>query len=112
MALSKSVGEYDAVRTWIQDYERHWGADSQVHARLQTLEVFCDFVERDPDTMVRECLRSVDGGMRIRPKARRFYMAKIQEFEAQDGSGGRRAGNIVRSFLIHNGVALSADVTW
>lgn len=108
MALEKPIHEYATVRTWVQDYERHWGADGALERRLRTLERFCEFAERDPDTIVQECLRAVDGGMRIRPKGRRFYMAKIREFENRDG--GRPAGNLVRSFLIHNGVALSADV--
>jgi hypothetical protein len=110
MTLAKAVGEYDTVQAWIEDYRRHWGPDADFQGRLQTLQRFCEFVGKDPDTMIQECLRAVDAGFRIRPKRRRFYMAKIAEFEAQGSNGGRRAGNIVRSFLIHNGVALSADV--
>ena len=45
-------------------------------------------------------------------KRRRTEMARIDEFEMLIAEGdqraGREAGNAVRSFFIHNGVALTA----
>ncbi len=64
---------------------------------------------KDPDAIVAECLRTVEEGARIRLKARRRYMASIEEFE-KGHPLGRTAGNVVRSFLIHNGIAMSANV--
>ena len=101
---------YASVKTWRADYIRTWGpTDPELPQRLRVLEGFCAFVGKDPDAMVSECLREVDGGKRIRPKARRRYMDAIRQFEEEQASG-RTAGNMVRSFFIHNGIAMSADV--
>lgn len=101
---------YASVKMWREDYIRTWGpGDPELPQRLRVLEGFCAFVGKDPDAMVSECLREVDEGKRIRPKARRRYMEAIQRFEAEQASG-RTAGNVVRSFFIHNGIAMSADI--
>ncbi len=101
---------YASVRAWREDYVRTWGpTDQELPQRLRVLERFCAFVEKDPDAMIGECLREVDEGKRIRAKARRRYMNAIRQFEEEQASG-RTAGNVVRSFFIHNGVAMSADV--
>jgi hypothetical protein len=101
---------YASVQAWLADYVRHWGpADAGVPKKLETLREFCQLVGRDPDAIVGECLRQVEEGKRIRLKARRRYIEAIREFEAGH-EGARAAGNIVRSFFIHNGIAMSADV--
>lgn len=103
------IEAYASVKAWREDYIRTWGSsDPELPQRLRVLEGFCAFVGKDPDAMVSECLREVDEGKRIRPKARRRYMDAIRDFEAEQAS--RIAGNVVRSFFIHNGVAMSADV--
>lgn len=109
--LSKPIGEYDSVKDWFDGYEQSWGRrDNEEPYKLEVLESFCRFVAKDPDTMIAECLRPLeDGYKKIRPKTRRNYIARIEEFEAGE-QGGRRAANVVRSFLIHNGVAMSADI--
>ena len=103
------IEEYETVRRWKADYEASWGDASEFTKRCRTLQRFCEFADRDPDTLVTGVLRQTEDGMRIRPKARREVVALIASFE-EDGGNGRRAGNVVRSFLIHNGVALSASV--
>ncbi len=63
--------------------------------------------------MVQECLRESDVGKRISVKGRRFYSEKIAEWQASvdgDKSAQTRAGNAVRSFLIHNGIFLQAGL--
>ncbi|MEO6125986.1 MAG: hypothetical protein ABIR32_19975 [Ilumatobacteraceae bacterium] len=53
--------------------------------------------------LVDACLRSVDGGQfKIRMAARRRLSEQIDVFHA----GDQNRGNVVRSFLIHNGVSL------
>lgn len=82
-------------------------------ARLETLERFCALVERDPDAIIAECAREVEGGKRIRIKKRRFYSEKIEEFQASvkgDTRAQTRAGNMVRSFMIHNGIFMQGGV--
>ncbi len=104
------LADYATVGTWLADYARHWGDnDPGVRRNLGILQEFCDRVGKNPDEIVAECLRTTEAGARIRPKARRRYVASIDEFEANHPLG-RRAGNAVRSFLIHNGVAVSASV--
>jgi hypothetical protein len=104
------VASQFSVQTWLADYARHWGPNTpDVRAKLVVLGEFCKLVGKAPDAIVQECLRDVDAGKRIKLKARRRYIEAIREFETQH-SNGRTAGNVVRSFFIHNGVAMSPDV--
>ena len=82
-----------------------------MESRLEVLERFCRFVERDPDAIIAECEREVEGGKRIRIKGRRFYSEQIAEFQAKapgDARAQARAANVVRSFFIHNGIFMQA----
>ena len=104
--------EYATVRAWREDYVRHWGGgpdDPELEGKLATMRDFCERLGKDPDAIVNECLRDTEGGKRIRAKARRRYVEAIREFESAH-KGGRSAGNVIRSFLLHNGIAMSADV--
>jgi hypothetical protein len=69
-----------------------------------------------PDELVTSLFRQTPEGPRIKLKRRREVMAQIDDFERAVGQGsaaqGRDAGNVVRSFLIHNGVALTASPVW
>ena len=78
--------------------------------KLAVLESFCDFCGETPDAMIGSLFRPTDDGPRINLKRRRQVIEWIDAFEAE--GGGRAAGNVVRSFLIHNGVALTARPTW
>lgn len=106
--------EYATVRTWIDGLRQHWGGDPLTDDpdRLPTLAAFCEFAGGDPDAVIAECMR-IDkaGDQRISIKGRRKYAALIDDFQAQsEGTRLRRAkaGNTVRSFMIHNGILLSA----
>ena len=82
-------------------------------SRIETLGRFCALVEREPDAIIAECAREVEGGKRIRIKKRRFYSEKIDEFQASEDGDARaqtRAGNVVRSFMIHNGIFMQGGV--
>ncbi len=77
------------------------------------LEAFCRFAGRTPDELIAECSREVEGGKRIRIKKRREYTEKIAEFQRSVDGGPRdqtRAGSIVRSFFIHNGIFMQAGL--
>ena len=114
MALTKAIGEYECARTWSDGLRKQWGeVPPDWPERLKALEAFCKFVDKDPDTMVSECLRQTESGKRISAKGRRFYSDNIAEW--QDSLSGERAvqgraGNAVRSFLIHNGIFLQSGV--
>jgi hypothetical protein len=113
LPLDRPMEQYERVRLWLRDYEESWGsADPQVEVSLQALALFCAMVEKDPDVICGECLKPLeDGGEKIRYKARHFYIDQIEAFE-QSPQGGRRAANAVRSFFIHNGIAMGGRVSW
>ena len=114
MTLTKAIGEYQTARTWFEGLRQQWGEEPpDWEERLKALAAFCAFAEKDPDTMVSECLRESASGTRISAKGRRIYSEKIAEWQASV-PGGRAAqgwaGNAVRSFLIHNGIFLQAGM--
>jgi len=109
------VGEFATVRRWLSAVGSHWNrsaTDADQQRRLEVLRRYCEYVERDPDALVANLLRETPTGQKIWLKRRRAEMARIDEFEAvvadRDARAGREAGNAVRSFFIHNGVALTA----
>jgi len=107
------IEEYQTVQTWIAGVHEQSGVSPENDVkRLQVLAEFCAKVGKTPDQIIDECLREVDGGKKIRVKARRYYAEQITEFEQQAaGSAGekRQKANYMRSFLIHNGVLLQTS---
>jgi len=104
-----ALASQESVARWLRAYDAHWNVrqtDLETRAKLEVLGRFCAVCGQQPDELVAGLFRPTPEGTRIRLKRRREVMALIDEFEA--GNGGRPAGNTVRSFLIHNGVALSA----
>jgi hypothetical protein len=109
------LGELACVQRWLRAHGAFWGETStasEVQRKLQVLADFCGSCDSSPDELVDGLFRQTPKGRRIKLKRRRAVMAQIDEFEREFGKGntmaGREAGNIVRSFLIHNGVALTA----
>jgi hypothetical protein len=80
------------------------------HEKRAVLEEFCRFCGETPDGLIGSLFRPTDDGPRINLKRRRQIIEWIDGFEREHG--GRNSGNVVRSFLIHNGVALTARPTW
>ena len=109
------MASYTTVQHWLQAYGSHWNRSAEEAERRRKTDVlrrYCEVRGRDPDLLVSSLFRETPEGPRIRLKRRRLEMAKIDEFEATSAEGdlrrGREVGNIVRSFFIHNGVALTA----
>jgi hypothetical protein len=117
-SLPADLGEVPTVKHWLEAQARHWNRSAQeadTRRKLDTLRAFCETTQIDPDALVKGLFRPTPEGPRIRLKRRREVMAQIAEFEAialetQDARRARDTGNVVRSFLIHNGVAMSAPV--
>lgn len=107
-ALRASV----AVQKWQQSLQRHTTlTEAEWQERLHVLAMFCDYVAHTPDAIIAACVQETASGKTINTPGRRHYSAQIEAFQAQAGGGQRRQvhwGNIVRSFLIHNGVMLQA----
>ena len=114
MTLTKPVADYAAVQTWKSGLVEQWGEEpADFGDRAALLERFCDTAERDPDGMIEDCTREVESGKRIRIKARREYSEKIAAFQSAaegDARAQGRAGNIIRSFFIHNGIFMQAGL--
>ncbi len=111
--MSTNFDNNKTVQTWIAGVHEQSGVSPENDAkRLQVLAEFCARVEKEPDQIIDECLRDVDGGKKIRVKGRRFYAEKIAAFEQQaEGTSAekRQKANYIRSFLIHNGVLLQTS---
>ena len=104
--------DYASVQTWLDGLRQHWGGDPVTDdpERLPVLEAFCRFASVDPDQIIKGTTMIKDGEKRIRVKGREKFAALIDEFQASvEGSRFKKGkrGNIVRSFLIHNGVLLA-----
>jgi hypothetical protein len=115
MTQETPLEEFATVRLWLQAYASHWNrtaAEAEQRQKLGLLHRYCELAERDPDALVSNLLRETPTGKKIWLKRRRAEMARIEEFEAIVAGGepraGRDAGNVIRSFFIHNGVALTA----
>lgn len=115
MVLARDLRDYPAVQTWIGGLRQQWGQEPEdMDARLDILRRFCEFVGQEPDAIIAECSRQVEGGKRINLKKRRLYAEKIAEFQASvpgDPRQQMRAGNVVRSFMIHNGIFMQAGLS-
>lgn len=113
--MGKSIAAFASVESWRRALAEQWGeVPADFERRLELLERFCAFAGRDPDAMIAECTREVESGKRIRIKARRLYSEKIAEFQESAGGDARaraRAGNIIRSFFIHNGIFMQAGLS-
>ncbi len=115
MGLPKPLHDYAAVQTWVHGLREQWGEEPEdMGDRISVLGRSCEFVEREPDAIIEECSKDVEGGKRIRIKGRRFYSEKIAEFQVSETGSPReqmRSGNTVRSFMIHNGIFMQAGLS-
>lgn len=114
MPLTKPVSDYETVQTWLHGLREQWGQEpDDLQDRLDVLQRFCAFVDRDPDAIIADCSREVESGKRIRIKSRRLYSEKIADFQAAAEGDARtqaKEGNLIRSFMIHNGIFMQAGV--
>ena len=114
MALAKPIADFESVQTWRSGLAEQWGEEPDMTARVDALERFCDSVGKDPDALIAECTREVEGGKRIRIKVRRQFSDQIAEFQAASGGSARdqlKLGNTIRSFFIHNGIFMQAGLS-
>ena len=83
--------------------------------KLRILAAFCAKVDKEPDELVAFCiLRKKETGERfLSVKRRETINDWLKEFAAEQGWTGKQAvvnANVVRSFLIHNGVLIQGPV--
>jgi hypothetical protein len=112
-----SLKSSEAVQRWFASRALFWRSRSRPVNRagedeklLETLAQFCEFVGKDPDTLINECLEPAKEGqgLLMRMRQRRQVVEEIERFEAKTDS--REEANVVRSFFIHNGVAMNPGI--
>jgi hypothetical protein len=112
--LQGPLDGYATVRAWRKGLREQWGEEpAGWQQQLEALAAFCEFVGKEPDEIIAECTRESQAGKRISVKGRRFYSEKIAEWQASqpgDRAAQGRAGNAVRSFLIHNGIFIQSGI--
>lgn len=103
-----------AVRRWFESAGYDADPPGDQEARLALLDGFCRHQGKSPDELVAGCLRTTKlGETAISAKGRNAVQAVIEEFVASTGRSGREAvvaGNVLRGFLIHNGVFIQGPV--
>ncbi len=83
VAQTKPIRGQATVQTWLQGLREQWGEEpNDWEERLEALAGFCAFAAKDPDTVIKECVRESEAGKRISVKGRRFYNDKIAEWQA------------------------------
>ena len=104
--------ERDSVKTWLDGVHAQSQATSlSDDERLDTLSHFLQFAQKDPDAIIKECLKDQGEHKKIKAKVRARYFDLIEKAEIElfgGGNAGRQKANMIRSFFIHNGVFLQA----
>ncbi|HEX3604921.1 MAG TPA: hypothetical protein VH134_03280 [Candidatus Dormibacteraeota bacterium] len=117
-SLPEDLAELPSVQHWFEAQAKHWNrrqGEAEARRKLDVLRSFCETNQVDPDALVKSLFRPTPEGPRIRLKQRRIVVEQIATFEAKareslDVRAARDSGNVVRSFLIHNGVAMTAPI--
>lgn len=103
------------VERWAESAGHHADPPHVHEERLRVLEAFCEYAQHSPDELVAFCfLRKRATGDRFVSVKRRVTVNEwLEAFVAEQGWTAKEAvqkANIVRSFLIHNGVLIQGDV--
>jgi hypothetical protein len=104
----EEVAAAPSVVRWFDSARLHSDPDEEKQLRYGLLAGFCDHMDQSPDELAAGLLRTTKGGeSAISAKRRAAMDAAIDEFVEKSGFTGRDAvvnGNIIRSFLVHNGI--------
>lgn len=105
----RPIDDYESVIEWEKSFRNFWRTEGPPQEWKDALDRFVSFCEAEPDDIIDEVLRPVPTGegLLLRTRARRKYIRLIYEFEEQED---RFAANGVRSFMIHNGVAMTPTI--
>lgn len=115
MTTAADIRDAETVRHWFAS-AKHDGASAEYQERIcGVLAGFAELTAKTPDELVAFCfLRKKDTGQRFLSVKRRVQMNEwIDEYVAQQGWEGKDAvvnANVIRSFLIHNGIAIGGNV--
>lgn len=105
----------ESVKRWFTSAGRDQDPPDKQQRVLQILTDFCRYIDKTPDELVAFCfLRKKATGERFVSVKRRGTVNEwLEGFTAQQGWTGKDAvanANIIRGFLIHNGVLIQGGV--
>ncbi|HEV7535542.1 MAG TPA: hypothetical protein VGP90_07900 [Acidimicrobiia bacterium] len=104
----ETIGAAPSVQRWFDSARLHNDPEEETQFRLQLLGDFCAQMGQTPDELAAGLRRTTKGGDEaISGKRRKAMDAAIDEFVEKSGWTGRDAvvnGNMLRSFLVHNGI--------
>lgn len=111
----EGIEAHASIKQWAASAGHDADSPEARRDRLRILAAFCAKVEKDPDELVAFCiLRKKETGERFLSVKRRETVNNwLEEFAAEQGWTGKEAvvnANVVRSFLIHNGVLIQGPV--
>jgi hypothetical protein len=104
----EEVAAAPSVQRWFDSARLHGDPEEEKQFRLRLLGDFCAHMAQSPDELAAGLRRTTKAGDEAISGKRRAAMdAAIDEFVEKSGFGGRDAvvnGNMLRSFLVHNGI--------
>ena len=104
------------IQRWLESAELLEEDQREIDGHIEVVGEYCEHVGTSPSELVEKCLRPVDSAdpdqREMSLKGRREVNTSIQEWS--DGLTGTRfmraiAGNIVRGFLVHNGILIQGN---
>lgn len=104
-----------SVRQWAAGSGHQHDPPEVREYKLWVLASFCAKVRKPPDELVAFCIlrKKVTGERFLSVKRREVINGWLDEFAFEQGWTGKQAvvnANVVRSFLIHNGVLIQGPV--
>ncbi|MPZ00589.1 MAG: hypothetical protein GEU97_21960 [Actinophytocola sp.] len=113
--MSGELRSTPPVKQWFHSAGHEHAPEETQQRYLDILAGFCAWTEKAPDELVQFCfLRKKATGERFASVKRRGTMNDwIEQFVVEQGWTGKDAvanANVVRSFLIHNGVLIQGKV--
>lgn len=104
----EETAEAPSVVRWFDSARLHSDSEDEKQFRYRLLGDFCEYIGQSPGELVAGLLRTTKAGdTAISGKRRAAMDASIDEFVEKSGFTGKDAvvnGNIIRSFLVHNGI--------
>jgi hypothetical protein len=104
----EDIAAAPSVGRWFDSARLHSDTEEEKQLRYGLLGDFCEHMGQSPDELVAGLLRTTKAGdTAISGKRRAAMDSAIDEFVEKSGYTGRDAvvnGNIIRSFLVHNGI--------
>jgi hypothetical protein len=110
-----AVRSAESVRRWFASAGHDRQPPDVQERYLRILDDFCTYASTSPDELVAFCfLRKKDTGARFVSVKRRVTVnERIDGFVTEQGWTGKDAvanANVVRGFLIHNGVLIQGSI--